>query len=373
MVKVAIVCGAGIVSGKEIMALELAKGLRKKGCSVDVVTSFWGNGEFLRRLQDEKLPAHVMRLGFISASFNFESIRMTAHQMLYWPGLLKSYKRFLNNVKPEKVIHTNWQHLLLLWPCLNAKRDFFWVHDITPRTLRYRKLFRTLDARLRSFVPVSYAVAESLKNVGIDKAKIHVIHSGIEDTTREMDAPNSEKPATGIGIVGQVAPWKGHEDLLPAFAQVVASFPATQLHVFGKGRRDYQARLKKEAATLGISEKIVWHGFVNDRAKIYQSMDICVVPSRCDEALGMVAIEAGLCGIPVVASRRGGLQEVIEDQVTGLLFPSGDIEQLASSLNRLLGDAHLRQEMGKQARLRVAQSFGRDRFIGDFFQLLKAA
>ena len=87
MVKVAIVCGGGIVSGKEIMALELAKGLRDTGCEVEVVTSFWGNREFLRRLQDENLRAHIMRLGFISATLNLECLRMTAHQMLFWPGL----------------------------------------------------------------------------------------------------------------------------------------------------------------------------------------------------------------------------------------------------------------------------------------------
>ncbi len=81
------------------MALELAKGLRDNGCDVEIITSYWGNGEFRRRLEDEKLPAHIMRLGFISATLNRESMRMTAHQMLFWPKLLMDYGHFLSKRK----------------------------------------------------------------------------------------------------------------------------------------------------------------------------------------------------------------------------------------------------------------------------------
>ena len=371
MPKVAIVCGAGIVSGKEIMALELAKGLRDKGCEVEVVTSSWGNGEFRRRLQDENLPAHIMRLGFISATLNFDCMRMTAHQMLFWPTLLRSYRQVLCKIRPDKIIHTNWHHLLLLWPFLNLKRDLFWVHDIV--LPRYRRLFRSFERRLNAFVPVSHAVAKSIEKLGIPKTKIHVIYSGIEDPAQGPATSNGKPRLLAIGIVGQIGPWKGHEDLLAAFSRGVACDPTIELHVFGKGQPEYEKHLNKQAVTLGIENKIIWHGFVADRAKVYQSMDICVVPSRCDEALGMVAIEAAFFGIPVIASRRGGLQEVVEDDVTGLLFPSGEIDKLASALNRLVGDADLRQAMGTKARQRMIAKFSQDGFIGDFFRLLKIA
>jgi hypothetical protein len=82
---VAIVCGAGIVSGKEIMALELAEGLRGEGCEVEVVTSYWGQRRFGRRSRAAGFPTHIMRLGFISATLTFESSRMTAHQMISGP------------------------------------------------------------------------------------------------------------------------------------------------------------------------------------------------------------------------------------------------------------------------------------------------
>src|SRR6266404_2032823 len=114
MANIAIVCGAGIVSGKEIMALELISGLREQGYVVDVVTSSWGSGEFRRRCEKSGFRTHVMRLGFISATLNWESLYMTAHQALHWPGLVISYWRFLKRSQPRRIIHTNWHHLLLL-------------------------------------------------------------------------------------------------------------------------------------------------------------------------------------------------------------------------------------------------------------------
>src|SRR5438045_3645449 len=111
--KVAIICGAGIVSGKEIMALELGKGLREAGIEIHFVTSRWGNGDFARRTIATKFPTHRMWLGYISTTLRWSEIRMTLDQLRRWPSFVIAYLRFLREVRPEKVIHTNWHHLLL--------------------------------------------------------------------------------------------------------------------------------------------------------------------------------------------------------------------------------------------------------------------
>src|SRR5947207_9555590 len=151
MVKVAIVCGAGIVSGKEVMALELGEGLREAGFEIHFITSRWGNGEFRRRSHAAGFSTHIMRLGFISASLSLECLRMTAHQLLFWPTLLRSYKRFLKNVRPAKVIHTNWHHVLLLWPLLRSHRDIYWSHEVFADKPQYRRLFCALANRISCF------------------------------------------------------------------------------------------------------------------------------------------------------------------------------------------------------------------------------
>jgi glycosyltransferase involved in cell wall biosynthesis len=353
------------------MVLELAKGLRDKGCEVEIITSCWGNGEFRRRLKDENFPAHVMRLGFISATLNFECMRMTAHQMLFWPTLLRSYGRFLREVKPDKVIHTNWHHVLLLWRLLQPERDIYWSHEVIPGKAQYEWFFRALVKRVGCFVAVSQAGANSLISVGVPKDEITLIYNGISAL-----APGGGRNDNGmlkIGIVGQINASKGHEDLLQALQIVVQNHLTVQLHIFGSAALGYETRLKRCACELNVQNNVVWHGFVDDPAKIYGDLSILVVPSRSEDTLPTAAIEAGFFGIPVVASDKGGLPEIVEDKVTGLLFPAGDIQQLASALKKLLGDSILREEMGRNARSRVAQKFSRDRFIGDFFRLLEAA
>ena len=370
MLKVAIICGAGIVSGKEIMALELAEGLRDKDCAVELITSFWGNGEFRRRSHAAGFPTHIMRLGFISATLNLECLRMTAHQLLFWPTLLRSYKRFLKNVRPAKVIHTNWHHVLLLWPLLRPHRDIYWSHEVFADKPQYGRLFCALANRVGRLIAVSQAAAQSLLKLGVPSNKVVVIYNGIDDPAA-AEPIRQENEVPDIGIVGQIGSWKGHEDLLDAFQMLLQTQPSAQLHIFGRAASTYEAFLRSRAHDLGVNSRVVWRGFVEDHSKIYVGLSTLVVPSRSEDTLPTSAIEAGFFGVPVVASRRGGLPEIVQDRVTGLLFETGNVQQLAQHLRTLLSDAELRNNMGRKARERATSLFGRDRFVREFCEILE--
>jgi len=100
--------------------------------------------------------------------------------------------------------------------------------------------------------------------------------------------------------------------------------------------------------------------FVAFRADIYpvwRASDIAVVPSIEPEPFGLVAIEAMACGVPVVAAAHGGLLDIVEHEVSGLLFTPRDVDALAHSLLRLAGDAALRQRLGAAGKLRQAAQF----------------
>ena len=372
MADVGIVCGAGIVSGKEIMALELMTGLHEQGEDVDVVTSSWGSGEFRQRCEKMGFRTYVMRLGFISATLNWDCVRMTAHQMLHWPGLVISYWRFLKRSKVRSVVHTNWHHLLLLAPFLKPDRDLFWLHEVIPNKAQYRKFFRWLERHLRVFVVVSNAVGESLRKIGIAERNICVVHNGIVDPSAGVAKAEPHGERLIVGIVGQIGAWKGHEDLLDAFALVSSSAPAAQLHIFGGGDSDYKKVLEEKSISLGIADEIFWRGFVAERTQIYREMDICVVPSRFEEPFPTVAIEAAFFGIPVVATRRGGLPEIVEDGVTGFLIEPDQPQQLASRLQTLLADDQLRYKLGENARRKASEEFNHKRFVEDFVRILES-
>lgn len=371
--RIAIVSRAENVSGKEIMTLELGDGLRKAGHEVSYVTSRWNDGHYVTRLQAMGFALRRLDLGSISATLKWGCLRMTGRQLLRLPGLWADYRRFLREEKPDCVIHTSWHHLLLLWPFLNRERDWYWIHEVLPDKPQYRTVFARLARRLRGFVAVSEAVGQSLRALHIPAEKVHVVHNGLSD----FSTPGHEmitSPTGRIGIVGQVEPWKGHHDLLTAFAALAARHSTTEVHVYGAGSVSYDRQLRRRADELGITTRVKWHGFVSDRRSIYEQMDVCVVPvpANATEALPTVAIEAGFFCLPVVASRIGGLVEIIEDTVTGFLVDAGDVEQLVRRLQELLENPSLCEKMGKAAQQRVRRLFNRERFVAEFTRLLEA-
>lgn len=141
-----------------------------------------------------------------------------------------------------------------------------------------------------------------------------VIHNGIPPAASRVEAPvaaRSEGPLR-LGYVGQLVPAKGVQELM---AQMRDWSPAQcELLVAGKGAADYEETLRAHAPS-----NVVMLGFV-DPARVYERIDALVVPSLWEEPFGMIAIEAFAHGVPVIAARRGGLPEIVEDGFSGRLF-----------------------------------------------------
>jgi len=371
MLETLIICGAGMVSGKEIMALELGEGLTQRGRSVHFITSFWNNGDFPNRLKQLQIPTHILPIGFISATLTKRCLEMTLEQVRRWPSLLWGYSSLVRRLRPQKVIHTNWHHLLLLLPFLRPERDLFWLHDLVPDLPRYRRVFGWLERRLGAFICVSQASAWSLRKIGIDEAKIRVIHNGLTDPADSVDPRSPSHERLRIGIVGQVNPEKGHADLLEACALLAREYSAPELHIFGNGNAVYKTELVRRSLGLGVVELVRWHEFVPDRREIYGNLDVCVMPSRTTESFGLSALEAGFFGLPSVVTRRGGLPEIIEHEVNGLVVEAEKPAELAEALSRLIKEPFLRQRLGANARRRAVEHFGRDRFLDEFMAVLK--
>jgi glycosyltransferase involved in cell wall biosynthesis len=368
---VLILCGAGYVSGKEIMVLTLSRELTRRGKTVHVATSSWNDGDFIARLDADAIPHTELRMGFISLRLRWTYLRMTLEQAVHWPGLAIRYTASTRRLQPRRVIHTNWHHAALLLPFLRPERDFLWLHEVIPERRLYRKLFGMFAARVREFIAVSEAVRRSLVRAGIPEARVRVIHNGLPEPC--MPQPDESRPGGDVcvGIVGQVGSWKGHEDLVEALAIVAGDSPRVRLRIFGQDRGPYQDELRAKIDQLGLSQRIEWAGYVKDRTSIYSEMDICVVPSRSDDPLPTVAIEAGFHGIPVIATRRGGLPEIVQDGKTGLLVEPQSPSELARALGELAANSECRARMGKAARARMREFFSEDRFVTAFEEALE--
>jgi len=146
----------------------------------------------------------------------------------------------------------------------------------------------------------------------------------------------------------------------------------SELHIFGTGDATYKRQLESKARLLGIEKMVKWRDFISDRRSIYQQIDVCVVPSRSQDPLPTSAIEAGFSGLPVIATRRGGLPEIIEHEQNGLLVEAEHPEQIAQAIGRLIDNPQLSRRLALNARRRSAERFGQERFIAEFRTLLEA-
>lgn len=157
-------------------------------------------------------------------------------------------------------------------------------------------------------------------------------------------------------------PW-----LLEAFALATAGREA-RLTLVGDGPE--QASARASAARLGIADRVLFLGERDALPELLAPADVFVLSSR-DESFGLSALEAMSCGTPVVATRVGGVPEVVEDGVTGLLAEVDDLDGFAARLAQLLFDRERSIEMGRAARAAAVERFARERVIGRYEALYR--
>jgi glycosyltransferase involved in cell wall biosynthesis len=207
--------------------------------------------------------------------------------------------------------------------------------------------------------------------LGLPQVKIKYVLNGIVVDKQERcsgcaSQDNHEILADSpirIGIVGQVEEWKGHEDLIDALHILDRKDEPFLCRIFGADNSAFALRLKSRIEEYGLTDNVEWVGFVANKNLIYDAIDVCVAPSRFQEPFGMVAAEAALHGLPVIASRVGGFPEVIINEQTGYLVDAKCPEQIAEKIRVLLASPAKRVEMGMRARTYVESSLGADKMI----------
>jgi glycosyltransferase involved in cell wall biosynthesis len=197
---------------------------------------------------------------------------------------------------------------------------------------------------------------------GVLPPNVAIVYSAIEP--KHWDISVATKPESGsqhikIGIVAVFDRVKGHQYLFEA-VKCLAERGERDFSclVIGDGRE--KERIHELVAQLGLDELVDLRGYVSDLIGAFRELDILVIPSL-QESFGMVAVEAMAMGIPVVASRVGGLPEVIQDGVTGVLVPPANPRKLADAIGNLMDNPEVRFQMGQSGRARVREHFDIDK------------
>jgi glycosyltransferase involved in cell wall biosynthesis len=255
--------------------------------------------------------------------------------------------------------HTKRAHALSLW----LGRVHPGVKYVVTRRMDYpvrRSWYHhyLYNRQVDGIVAISEEIARLLAEGGVRREKIRVIHSGIDPAPFERARVGRKSGPPVIGTVAVLEERKGHRFLLEAAALLKRQGHRLNYRFAGAGSE--RKRLENMAVELGLKEEVVFAGFVSDMPSFLSTIDVFVLPS-IHEGLGVAVLEAMAAGKPVVATRVGGLPELVDDRVTGLLVPPKDSSALASAISHVISQSGLKQEMGAQAWKRVQRDFTAER------------
>ena len=210
--------------------------------------------------------------------------------------------------------------------------------------------------RYDRLIAISAAVEHALLEAGAPPSRLHRIPSAYAPLAAPGPAPTSLLHPGGphLAMVAQFIPRKGHALLLRALPGILEAFPALQLYLFGSGT--LEGAMQALARELQVGDHVHFCGFREDLPALLPMMDLLVHPAE-REGLGIAVLEAQALGVPVVASRSGGLVEAVADGHTGVLVPHGDVPALAAAVKALLGDEPRRMQMSQAGRHLIRERF----------------
>ena len=232
-----------------------------------------------------------------------------------------------------------------------------------PLLMLQARLDRAWGSAYRRVTAISQAVAESLDTYGAPHLRGATV---VSPGTAVVEPRQDFAALPGIVAAGRLVPEKGFDVLLRAFRHVATQIPKAKLSIVGGGPE--AAPLGRLAATLGVAEKVSFAGHLShaDTLTRMRGAWVTCVPSVWAEPFGMAAAEAQMQGVPVVASRTGGLAEIVRDGITGRLVEPGDVDGLAAALVGILADREKVAAMGRAAHADARERFDLPGFAARF-------
>jgi len=282
---------------------------------------------------------------------------------------LRWVKKYLETWQPD-LVHAHYATSFGLLGALSGLHPFVisaWGSDIFsfPKTsVLHRRLLSWILGQADILCSTSHIMAQEMTYYIPAAKPLQIIPFGVDVERFAPRRESASEPSKGVteepvtyGVAKYLYAIYGLDLLLRAFAEVSKRHPGkVRLRLAGDGPE--KENLRSLASELQIEEEIDWVGPLrNDQvADFYRALDIVVIPSR-QESFGVTAVEGAACGLPVIASRIGGLPEVVLDQETGLLVPAEDVAALTAAMERLLHNPEERQHFGQAGRAFVLKNY----------------
>ncbi len=233
-----------------------------------------------------------------------------------------------------------------------------WIVNTT-RGRIYRFIDKVLLRRLDSVLFVSGATRALVPRWWLPDSRTGVLHNGLvlgKYGAEMVSAPRRPVDSRNVTLlnVGRLSPEKGQDLLLQAMAPLIARYPGLTLKIAGTGPEE--ARLRALAQSLGLGDRVHFLGYIDDMPKLYADVDL-LVQSSLTEGLPNVIVEAAYLRVPILATRVGGTDEVVEHGMSGWLIGAGDVSAIRAGLEAFLENPQRFVAMGESAQRRIVEGF----------------
>ncbi len=345
--------------GVETGTLDLAKYLVKNGHKCIVVSA---GGELVRELEANGIKHYTLPL-----------------DNKFFGVMFKAADKLAEIIKGEEIDIIHARSRVPAWVGFMAARKTETMFLTTAHGHYSRHIFSHMMGWGKyTIVPSAVIGKHMMEDFGVPLENLKLIPRSVDlekyiFKRRESAAASVEFK---IGVIGRITPIKGQIYFLKAMARVVRAMPSVRALVVGgisPGKDNYMEELEVWTRRLGLSAFVEFLGNRRDIPAILSKLDCLVMPSIAEEAFGRVIVEAQASGVPVVATKVGGVVEIIDDGQDGLLVYPKDSEGLAEAILKIIRDPALAVRLAENARKKVEEKFSLEKMAGDTIKVYKEA
>lgn len=364
-----------VLGGGEIALLHLITHLDRT--RFHPVVLLFSHGDLEERLREQNVETHVLPLSPTVVHTRKDQLDRSALSRGRDIARIFVYvfrlRRFIKKRRPD-LVHTNslkadiiggvagrLAGVPVLWHVRDRITDDYLPHKVVKA---FRLACRVLPAAAIANSRATFETLQLPERAGnASRPVLDGIPIGEEPKLQQL---NTETPL--IGIVGRISQWKGQHIFLDAAAEIAREFPGARFQIIGGalfGEEEYERRLHRQAEEMKFGDRLEWLGFRDDVPQLIEKLDILVHASTGGEPFGQVVVEGMVAGKPVIATRGGGVPEIIEDGVNGVLAPMNDAPALAAAIRNLLCEPKRAAQMGRAGYERVRDYFSIQRVARD--------
>ncbi|OKH25860.1 glycosyltransferase family 4 protein [Chroogloeocystis siderophila] len=352
--------------GQELILLDVCRGLAARGHEISLL--YLEEGNLIKQYQE--FCSHLIKI----------------NSFLLDRSTIKHSLKFFNDIWKvpicrNTVVYSNRYHDVVFGYLLSLIKQvpFVCYLQLPPHTKSFGRPHTLGLKGVNKFIALSQQTKLDWLDTGLQEEKIDIVHVGIN---RETYQPSENFSATRqqwsipedtrvISYVGRLDTEKGIEILIKAFALLVKSGVKSKLLIAGKpvahasieAGEEYQQSLEQLSIDLGVASDVKFLGHVTNTTAVYQVSDVTVVPSLWSEPFGRVIIESMACGTPVVASRTGGIPEILTAEFQKELFQPGNEQALLETLSQIIDWRDRDPAFGKRCRQHILSNFSLDNMI----------